>query len=346
MRTSCIKHPVHEPFLIKHKWQLEACDNDGCAAGLLSLFEYWHNIKLRSQIKAEQANQVAEMHGDAPTQDTSLFQWHNTEELKAALFEYNEKRIRAGIELLKKKGFVSVHRNPNPKYTFDNTKHFLFHSEAVNDWLAKRGNHVKDESIVRQILPDPSRQIDQTVRQNRPDHPAESTGSYSRIDRVVRQNQPEQYPKITSTITSKTTSKVTNDQIAVAQVQPCSMDNVNNIFEHWKRTMQLLDAKLDSKRICVIKQALKSGYSVDELCQAVSGCAATPHNIGENDKGQRFDGLQIIFKDADQIDRFIRNFHKPPRKKNPTLYEKNIASAQIWLEQERIREKERLHVIN
>jgi hypothetical protein len=35
--------------------------------------------------------------------------------------------------------------------------------------------------------------------------------------------------------------------------------------------------------------------------------------MGHNDKGQRYDGLHVILKDADQIERFMRNADQPPR---------------------------------
>jgi hypothetical protein len=88
---------------------------------------------------------------------------------------------------------------------------------------------------------------------------------------------------------------------------------IENIFEHWKVLMDHPNAKLDEKRKGIIGKALKLGYSVADLCQAIAGCSYTPHNIGDNDRGQRYDGLHVILRDADQIDRFIRNCKFPPR---------------------------------
>lgn len=109
--------------------------------------------------------------------------------------------------------------------------------------------------------------------------------------------------------------------------------DVLTIFEHWKTTMQHLNAKLDDKRKKIIRNALKSGYTVNQLCEAITGCSYTPHNIGDNDRGQRYDGLHVILRDADQIDRFIKNCHKPPRPPNPAdkLLQANINAGQSWL---------------
>ena len=97
--------------------------------------------------------------------------------------------------------------------------------------------------------------------------------------------------------------------------------------------MQHPNAKLDDKRRKLIKTALKLGYSVEQLCYAITGCSYTPHNIGDNERGQRYDGLHVILRDADQIDRFISNFHSPPKPQNSAdrLDQSNWLARQRWL---------------
>lgn len=92
-------------------------------------------------------------------------------------------------------------------------------------------------------------------------------------------------------------------------------------------------AQLDNKRRKVIKHALDSSYSVMQLQDAIRGCSLTPHNRGENEQGQRYDGLHIILRNADQIDRFIRNAHSPPRLRNDSdkLLAANLAVKERWL---------------
>lgn len=137
MKTSCIRHPEDESLIILRLWQREACEGNNCAGFLLSYFEYWHNVKLRQSHKARQANDVAEMHGDPRAQDEGLNQWHNEEELEEGLlWEYGRKTIREALVLLEGKGFIARIPNPNPKYRFDKTAHFVFRPGAVNAWLA------------------------------------------------------------------------------------------------------------------------------------------------------------------------------------------------------------------
>lgn len=92
--------------------------------------------------------------------------------------------------------------------------------------------------------------------------------------------------------------------------------NVQNIFTCWQEVMGHQNSKLDDKRKKLIQNALKLGYTVENLKAAILGCSLTPHNIGQNDRNQRYDGLHIIFKDADQIDRFIYNSKHPPKNLN------------------------------
>ena len=87
----------------------------------------------------------------------------------------------------------------------------------------------------------------------------------------------------------------------------------------------MLNEKTNSSRII-------HGVHVSQLCEAILGCSYTPHNIGHNEQGQRYDGLHVILRDADQIDRFIRNAHSPPRLQNAAdkLNSSNMAISQQW----------------
>ena len=94
-------------------------------------------------------------------------------------------------------------------------------------------------------------------------------------------------------------------------------------------------AKLDPKREALIRKALNFGYNVEQLCQAITGCSITPHNTGQNDRGQRFDGLHVILRDSDQIDRFMHNYHYPPCALSDAerKTQANVHSLQRWVNQ-------------
>lgn len=85
------------------------------------------------------------------------------------------------------------------------------------------------------------------------------------------------------------------------------LSDSEQVFRHWQLIMQHPKAKFDKKRNAKIKQALKLGYTVSELKQAIDGCAKTPFYMGKNDSGQRHDHIELIFRDATHIERFINN---------------------------------------
>lgn len=110
-------------------------------------------------------------------------------------------------------------------------------------------------------------------------------------------------------------------------------DPVMSVFEHWQKIMDHPKAVLDKQRRRIIRLALDRGYSVEDLCLAITGCGLTPHNCGHNDRGERYDGLHLILRSADQIDRFIRNAQHPPKPLNSAeqRLHSNVQAAQEWL---------------
>jgi hypothetical protein len=132
-----------------------------------------------------------------------------------------------------------------------------------------------------------------------------------------------------------TIEEINNIVTPARQKKPKPPDpDVVEVFNCWKQTLKHPQAVLDDKRKQRIQQALKMGYSVAQLCEAILGCSHTPHNMGNNEQGQRYDSVHVIFRDADQIDRFIRNAHSPPKLQNAAdkLLNTNLAASQRWLQ--------------
>lgn len=99
-----------------------------------------------------------------------------------------------------------------------------------------------------------------------------------------------------------------------AGADPTAAGPEREVFEHWRKVMAKSDrTAFDDKRRRAVKGRLGDGYSAEDLKRAVDGCAKTPHNIGQNDRGERFDDLELICRDAAHVDRFIRNAKSPPR---------------------------------
>lgn len=81
-------------------------------------------------------------------------------------------------------------------------------------------------------------------------------------------------------------------------------NNAQDIFNYWKTVMEHPRASFDHKRERIILNALKL-YTLEELKQAIDGCARTPYNMGINDQKRRYDNIDLIFRDADHIEGFI-----------------------------------------
>lgn len=120
------------------------------------------------------------------------------------------------------------------------------------------------------------------------------------------------------------------------------------VFHTWQQTLGHPLAQLDVKRRRCIGNALASGYSVAQLCEAIRGCSLTPHNLGDNERGQRYDGLQVILRDADQIDRFIRNAHSPPRRRTQAdrLWADSQVAGDRWMALYNNDEEKVIHAID
>ena len=59
LKTSCVPHVENDHLVILRYSYLTLCDGHHCAAALLNFFEYWHNIKLEMQPKAQANNAIS-----------------------------------------------------------------------------------------------------------------------------------------------------------------------------------------------------------------------------------------------------------------------------------------------
>lgn len=102
---------------------------------------------------------------------------------------------------------------------------------------------------------------------------------------------------------------------------------VSPVFDYWVTVMNHTGAKLDSKRKRLITKAKDAGYSIDDCKLAIDGCKATPWNMGDNPNNTIYDSLDLILRDAEHIDRFIRNAKTPPTPKSQQRLTGNLQAA-------------------
>ena len=85
-------------------------------------------------------------------------------------------------------------------------------------------------------------------------------------------------------------------------------DLIREVFDFWKVTMQKSgNTKLDAKRKSKIQLRLKDGYTVEQIKTAITNCSLTPHNMGANDRGQKYNDIELICRDAANLERFLES---------------------------------------
>jgi hypothetical protein len=111
----------------------------------------------------------------------------------------------------------------------------------------------------------------------------------------------------------ETLSKTVVGAVAVTRAKPepnllveqNQLDVVAQIFAYWQKIMSSPKSVLDTNRKGLITTALKS-YSAQDICKAIRGCSKSPHNMGQNPQKTTYNGLGLILRNAEKIDRFIQ----------------------------------------
>jgi len=85
-------------------------------------------------------------------------------------------------------------------------------------------------------------------------------------------------------------------------------EQARQVFEFWKEHMDHPRATSKGKRQRAIEARLRDGYDVDELCDAIRGCALSPHHMGKNDQNKVYDDIELICRDASKVDMHIHTF--------------------------------------
>jgi hypothetical protein len=79
---------------------------------------------------------------------------------------------------------------------------------------------------------------------------------------------------------------------------------VQTIFAFWQKVMASPKSAMDKKRRVLIEVALQS-YQPADICKAIRGCSKSPHNMGKNERNTKYNGLNLILRDAEHIDYFM-----------------------------------------
>lgn len=81
---------------------------------------------------------------------------------------------------------------------------------------------------------------------------------------------------------------------------------VEEIFDVYKVKLKYFRVKFDVK-CCVLIEKVLCDYFDFDIIQVFDGCSKIFYNMGDNDRGEVYDGLYIILCDLEQIEWFMRN---------------------------------------
>ncbi len=82
-------------------------------------------------------------------------------------------------------------------------------------------------------------------------------------------------------------------------------DQAREVFDHWKLVTKHPKSNMDNKRMTLIIARLHDGYGVDDLKLAALGIANCPWNQGHNPDHRVYDSVELCYRNADQVDRFM-----------------------------------------
>jgi hypothetical protein len=74
--------------------------------------------------------------------------------------------------------------------------------------------------------------------------------------------------------------------------------------------------KLSEKKVKLIRQRFRDGYGIAALYKAITGIHNTPHNLGDNNRGQKYLSLFVCLRE-ENFDRFIEVGEEVLKKQSP-----------------------------
>lgn len=88
---------------------------------------------------------------------------------------------------------------------------------------------------------------------------------------------------------------------------PAPSDPAQELFDHWVAVLRAgrrgVKPAFTPKRRKLLERWFEY-YDLATLKAAVDGCARSEFHMGENARGRRYDSLELIFRDAEHIERF------------------------------------------
>ena len=122
----------------------------------------------------------------------------------------------------------------------------------------------------------------------------------------------------------------------VAQAEPKIADQIKAVFAHWKqqhpRSFPRPHGEMPEWK--KIRDRLRDGYTVAQLCRAIDGIHASPFHNGENDRGKSYVSLELCLRDAKHVEQFLELIAAQENAGGAVLSEKTqrgVRAVQSWV---------------
>ena len=189
----------------------------------------------------------------------------------ADFFQLSESRVSEVIKSLEQKGMIRIEYQRSGKQIIERNIFMVSAFEKPNT---------------------PLRKVEEPSSENR--RPSSENAEESNTTEKYKENN-----------TEKTYGATAPDVFAESK----HSSNVKEVYTYWQKIMDKQRSKLDNNRRGLIERALKN-YSVDDLKQAIDGCAASPFHMGQNRDKKKYNGLELILRNSEKIEGFRDNCGK------------------------------------
>lgn len=111
-------------------------------------------------------------------------------------------------------------------------------------------------------------------------------------------------------------------------------EDVMRVFERWQQIMKKPKAKLGPVRQKAIERCLASGFSFEEIEQAIWGCKLSEFHDGKNENGTKYQDIELICRNELKTEFFISIYEE--EKKKADLKKQKEAERKLFEERVKI----------
>ena len=90
------------------------------------------------------------------------------------------------------------------------------------------------------------------------------------------------------------------------------------------------NAKLTAKRKRAISGRIKEGYTINDITQAIEGCASSPFHMGNNDRQTQYNDIELICRSGEKLEYFRDSVSVKTKSQISSTTQQNISNLEDW----------------